>query len=328
MPKKKGSKISAKASDKKPAVKGLGNKNRQKGSNISKNTYTKKSTSQSKKKKSPTKSKKPSVSLKSPVSKNNKKQHTKNPKIARASQNKNHKPVNKKLKAIKKDLTSDSKTTITNSKQTIHQHSVTESDRTPLINLSTPTNKTSNRLDKNTKNNLVAEENAELNLKSTHPAEFIAKQKIKLQELRDALLDQMADVAHDSLRTASESGGGAAFGQHMGDAGSEAYERDFALSLLSQEQDSLYEINEALRRIELGTYGMCELSGKPIPKERLEAIPWARYTVECQKNLEKTNIRRNRWESTPQFMDSMESDEETEEEESEEESRVKNKEQT
>ena len=133
----------------------------------------------------------------------------------------------------------------------------------------------------------------------------------------------MADVAQDSLRTSTEGGGGAAFGQHMGDAGSDAYEKDFALSLLSKEQNSLYEILDALNRIKLGTYGVCEKSGKEIPRNRLEAIPWARYTVECQKEIEKTTARTNRWDSTPQFMDSIESDEETEEEESEEESRSK-----
>src|SRR4029077_1649624 len=62
---------------------------------------------------------------------------------------------------------------------------------------------------------------------------------------------------------------------------------DFALSLLSQEQDALYEIDEALKRIELGTYGKCQMSGKSIPHARLEAIPFARFTVECQSKLEK-----------------------------------------
>ena len=49
----------------------------------------------------------------------------------------------------------------------------------------------------------------------------------------------------------------------------------FALSLLSQEQDALYEIDEALKRIEQGTYGICELCNKPILHARLEAIPFA-----------------------------------------------------
>src|SRR5437870_12199922 len=73
---------------------------------------------------------------------------------------------------------------------------------------------------------------------------------------------------------------------HQADAGSDAYDRDFALSLLSQEQDALYEIDHALKRIELGTYGVCEMSGKPIPRARLEAIPFARFTVQCQSQLE------------------------------------------
>jgi RNA polymerase-binding transcription factor DksA len=76
---------------------------------------------------------------------------------------------------------------------------------------------------------------------------------------------------------------------HQADAGSDAYDRDFALSLLSQEQDALYEIDQALKRIELGTYGVCEMSGKQIPRARLEAIPFARFTVECQSQLEKQN---------------------------------------
>jgi len=68
-----------------------------------------------------------------------------------------------------------------------------------------------------------------------------------------------------------------------------SYDLDFALSLLSQEQDALYEIDQALKRIELGTYGICEMSGKQIPRARLEAIPFARFTVECQSQLEKQN---------------------------------------
>ena len=76
---------------------------------------------------------------------------------------------------------------------------------------------------------------------------------------------------------------------HQADAGSDAYDRDFAFSLLSQEQDALYEIDQALKRIEVGTYGICEMSGKPIPHARLEAIPFARFTVECQSQLEKQN---------------------------------------
>src|SRR6266849_2022500 len=116
---------------------------------------------------------------------------------------------------------------------------------------------------------------------------FTRKQKEKLLQLRDAMVDSMAGVAQGTLRSRAEGSEASAFGMHQADAGSDAYDRDFALSLLSQEQDALYEIDEALKRIELGTYGKCEMSGKPIPRARLEAIPFARFTVECQSQLEK-----------------------------------------
>jgi RNA polymerase-binding transcription factor DksA len=111
------------------------------------------------------------------------------------------------------------------------------------------------------------------------------KQKQKLIELRDALVDAMDGVARDTLEGSEAS----AFGMHQADAGSDAYDRDFALSMLSKEQDALYEIEEALKRMDAGTYGICEMSEKKIPQLRLEAIPFARYTVECQAQLEKEN---------------------------------------
>lgn len=118
---------------------------------------------------------------------------------------------------------------------------------------------------------------------------FTKGQRDKLLQLRDAMVDSMAGVAQDTLRSRAEGSEASAFGMHQADAGSDAYDRDFALSLLSQEQDALYEIDQALKRIELGTYGVCEMSGKPIPHMRLEAIPFARFTVQCQAQLEKQN---------------------------------------
>ena len=119
---------------------------------------------------------------------------------------------------------------------------------------------------------------------------FLKGQKQRLLDLRDALLDQMSGVARDTLRSRSEDGGASAFGMHQADAGSDAYDREFALNLLSQEQDALYEIEEALKRIENGTYGVCEMSGASIPQARLEALPFARFTVECQEQLEQQDM--------------------------------------
>ncbi len=145
---------------------------------------------------------------------------------------------------------------------------------------------------------------------------FIRQQKQKLLELRDAMVDSMAGVAQDTLRSRAEGSEASAFGMHQADAGSDAYDRDFALSLLSQEQDALYEIDQALKRIELGTYGKCEMSGKPIPRARLEAIPFARFTVECQTQLEKqSQASRVRQSVTSLFGLTEEEGGETEEEE-------------
>ena len=104
------------------------------------------------------------------------------------------------------------------------------------------------------------------------------------------------------------------------------FDRDFALSLLSSDQDAIYEIEEALKRISAGTYGVCEMSGQAIPVARLEAIPFARFTVDCQSRFEQENKGKNRWESAQPFMDTAESSEEEGGEESEEEEKTKAKE--
>jgi RNA polymerase-binding transcription factor DksA len=118
---------------------------------------------------------------------------------------------------------------------------------------------------------------------------WLIKQRERLLQLKDTLLDSMNGVGRDTLRSRAEGGEASAFGMHTADAGSDAYDRDFALSLLSQERDSLFEIDASLKKIEDGNYGLCEISGKPIPHNRLEALPFARYTVECQSELEKSN---------------------------------------
>ncbi len=116
---------------------------------------------------------------------------------------------------------------------------------------------------------------------------FLISQRDKIFQLRDTILESMQGVAKDTLRSRAEGSEASAFGMHQADAGSDAYDRDFALSLLSQEQDALYEIEEALKRMELGCYGVCEMSGKKISVARLEALPFARYTVECQSEVER-----------------------------------------
>ena len=115
-----------------------------------------------------------------------------------------------------------------------------------------------------------------------------AKYYNTLLELRERLLNQMSGLAKES---AEEMPG---YSLHMADSGTDNFDRDFALSLLSSDQDAIYEIEEALKRIERNTYGICELTGKPIPKARLDAIPWTRFTVEAQAQLEREGALRQR----------------------------------
>ncbi len=110
----------------------------------------------------------------------------------------------------------------------------------------------------------------------------------RLLELREQLQRQMTGLAKES---AEEVPG---YSLHMADSGTDNFDRDFALSLLSSDQDAVYEIEEALKRIERNTYGICELTGKPIPKTRLEAIPWTRFTVQAQAQLEREGALRQR----------------------------------
>lgn len=121
----------------------------------------------------------------------------------------------------------------------------------------------------------------------THSATFVQKQRQRLLDLRDDLVDAVSGMARDTIRNAPEGSEASGSGQHQGDAGSDAYDRDFALSVLAKEQDALYEIEQALYRIKQGSYGICEISARKIPQARLEAIPFARLTVECQAQWEK-----------------------------------------
>lgn len=130
---------------------------------------------------------------------------------------------------------------------------------------------------------------------------FVDEQKQVLLDLRDDVLDSMAGVTRDTLRNHPEGSEASGSGEHQADAGSDSYDRDFALSILSKEQNSLYEIEESLARIEHGTYGICEMCYKAIPVLRLKAIPFARLTVDCQAQWEKENGNQSRYSSNSSF---------------------------
>jgi RNA polymerase-binding transcription factor DksA len=132
----------------------------------------------------------------------------------------------------------------------------------------------------------------------------------RLSELRDRFIDQRGNLVKDASEELPS------FSEHMGDAGTDSYDRDFTLSLLSSEQNALYEIDAALKRIENGSYGVCELTGAVIEPERLDAIPWARFSTEAERDLEQRGaIGRARLGSLGSITSNGDSAEESEPEE-------------
>jgi RNA polymerase-binding transcription factor DksA len=110
-----------------------------------------------------------------------------------------------------------------------------------------------------------------------------------LLDLRQHVSDELDLHTSDTLQHASRDEGDRKL---ESDAGTDAFDRDFALSLVSSEQEALNEVEEAIIRIKDGTYGVCEVTGKTISKERLTAVPFARYSIEGQAEFEKNQRRK------------------------------------
>lgn len=120
--------------------------------------------------------------------------------------------------------------------------------------------------------------------------------KKELDQFRAILLRKRAEVAGDihtmeSEALKGESGALSNLPQHLAEQGSETYEQTLALDLVAADRRLVKEIDDALKRISDGTYGLCELSGKPIKAERLQELPWARYSIEAARELERRSIR-------------------------------------
>jgi RNA polymerase-binding transcription factor DksA len=114
-----------------------------------------------------------------------------------------------------------------------------------------------------------------------------------LVELRNHVLESLGQHSEETLKRSAKDDAGdlSGYGQHMADAGTDTFDRDFALSLVSSEQEALSEVEAAIGRVHAGTYGICELTGKPIGRDRLLAVPFTRYSAEAQKELEKNKHR-------------------------------------
>ncbi|MEX2044964.1 MAG: TraR/DksA C4-type zinc finger protein [Opitutus sp.] len=114
-----------------------------------------------------------------------------------------------------------------------------------------------------------------------------------LIDLRTSLTEGIERHAEETLKRSAKDDTGdlSAYGQHMADAGTDTFDRDFALSMVASEQEALSEIDAAIKRIHDGTYGICEITHKPIAKDRLLAVPFARHSAEAQKGIERNRHR-------------------------------------
>lgn len=112
-----------------------------------------------------------------------------------------------------------------------------------------------------------------------------------LLSLRQRLTGDVSHLADEALRAR----GGEASGSlsnaplHMADLGTDNFEQEFTLSLLQNQEQALTEIGEALERIRQGSFGRCEECQGPIPKARLQALPYARHCVACARKLQQSS---------------------------------------
>ena len=112
----------------------------------------------------------------------------------------------------------------------------------------------------------------------------------KLLELkRDMLSGDVTTLQREALRKNRKDAAGDLSNMpiHMADLGSDNYEQEFALDLIQNEEVTLREIDEALKRIDEGTFGVCEACEKAIPLARLKAKPQAKYCIQCKIQEEK-----------------------------------------
>lgn len=111
----------------------------------------------------------------------------------------------------------------------------------------------------------------------------IEKYKKRLEEMR-AQLSKSIKGSTEQVKSADET---MAYSQHQADQGTDDFDRSINLELMSHDFDLVRQIERALEKIKENTYGICDITGKEIPKKRLDAMPYASMTVEAQEQIEK-----------------------------------------
>jgi DnaK suppressor protein len=140
-----------------------------------------------------------------------------------------------------------------------------------------------------------------------------ALSKQDLQYFRNLLLEKRREILGDvgSMESEAFKGGSNLSNMpiHMADVGTDNFEQEFTLGLIESERQILREIQDALVRIDNGSFGICQGTGKSIPRVRLEAVPWAKYTIEYSRMLESGQLNRDNGSSDDESSSSSDDDE-------------------
>jgi DnaK suppressor protein len=118
--------------------------------------------------------------------------------------------------------------------------------------------------------------------------DFFKKLLLKMKAQINGDIRSMAD---ESEGDQSDKGDVSGHAMHMADVATDMYDREFNLSLASNDRELLQKIESALVRIDKGTFGMCLKTGKRIPEARLKAVPYAEYCLEVQEEMDRKGIR-------------------------------------
>ena len=105
---------------------------------------------------------------------------------------------------------------------------------------------------------------------------------------RVKLADEIKSIAHDASTSPRDASGDlSAYTIHMADMASDTYERELSMNIVTSEQELLYQIDDALKRLDDGTFGLCQQCNQPITMSRLKAVPYASMCIACQRAKEQ-----------------------------------------
>ncbi len=117
----------------------------------------------------------------------------------------------------------------------------------------------------------------------------LAEFKKLILRKKEEIIDGIKHISEDTLKKSQKDAAGdiSGYTYHMADVATDTYDREFSLGLASNDREALYELDDALKKIDEGTFGVCEACKSLITKNRLKAVPDARLCVKCQEKKEK-----------------------------------------